>query len=119
MLNDCVNANNKKLTKYSELFKLAAELAERDVSFELKVIVLGDFKKAYLYLPAHYALGADPGDIVVQEIGTDGAGNARLEITTTLYDEVENRNIRYCVGGLNVEEVLERLLKKEAEKNAK
>ncbi len=113
MLNDCVNVHNKKAPKYAEIFKLAAELAERDVCFDLKAVALGDLKKVYLFYPDHWIRTA----LVEQGTGTKGFEDGLLQIDGLLYPEEEEKSEDGTLGWLTAGNVLERILKKEAEKN--
>lgn len=115
MLNDCISVHNRKPQKYAEIFKLAAELAERDVNFELKAVALSalKLKKVYLYYPDHYMKVAT----VAQGTGTKGNEDGLLEITGLLYREEAEKIGNGTLGWLTAENVLERILKKEAEKN--
>ena len=114
MLNDCVNVHNRKAPKYAEIFKLAAELAERDVNFELKAVALSalKLKKVYLYYPDHYMKVA----VVEQGTGTSGFEDGLLEIDGLLYPEEAEKSEDGTIGWLTAGNVLERILKKEAER---
>lgn len=120
MLNDCVTVHNKKPPKYAEIFKLAAELAERDIPFGFEHVASADLKRCYLW----HVFGQQPlmGFVprvctVVQGTGTKGFEDGLLEITGLLYPEEEAHSEDGSLGWLTAGNVLERILKKEAEKN--
>lgn len=115
-MNDSVNVNNKKTPKYTEIFKLAAELVERDVWFEFEVVATGDFKRAYLFYPEQYSSSTKPDAVVKQGTGTKGFEDGLLEITGLLYPEEAAQSEDGTLGWLTAGNVLERILKKEAEK---
>lgn len=123
MLNDCVNVHNKNRQRYAEIFKLAAELAERDILFQLDHISVGDLQKVYLC----YKVGNAHATFlerymncafVEQGTGTKGFEDGLLQIDGLLYPEEEAESEDGTLGWLTAENVLERILKKEAEKNA-
>ena len=112
MLNDSVNVNNRKAPKYAEIFKLAAELAERDIPFEFEYFTMFDLKKCYLWYP-----NAKQDHVTVTQ-GTDTKGfeDGLLEIKCLLYPEEAEQSEDGTLGWLTARNVLERILKKEAEK---
>lgn len=123
MLNDCVNVHNRNRQRYAEIFKLAEELAERDIPFQLDYITVGDFKKVYLYYQvgnAHDTFMERYMNSAFVEQGTDTKGfeDGLLQIDGLLYPEEEAQSEDGTLGWLTAGNVLERILKKEAEKNA-
>ena len=112
MLNDCVNVHNRNRQRYAEIFKLAEELAERDVEFELKVVAMDGLKKCYLYYPDRFRRIA----LIVQGTGTHGNEDGLLQIDGLMYPEEEEKSEDGTLGWLTAGNVLERILKKEAER---
>jgi len=112
MLNDSVNVHNRKAPRFAEIFKLAAELAERDIQFKLQYGTFGVHKMCMIWYWDRKQLPIT----VLQGTGTDGFEDGLLEIDGLLHNEVEDRNVGYSVGGLTAENVLKTILKKEAEK---
>lgn len=113
MLNDCVTVHNKKPPKYAEIFKLAAELAERDIPFKFEYVKCGELKQCYLW----YIDGQQLPATVAQGNATYGFEDGLLEITGLLYPEEAEKSEDGSLGWLTAGNVLERILKKEAEKN--
>ena len=122
MLNNSVNGHNKKAPRYAEIFKLAAELVKRDIPFQLDYITVGDLKKVYI----RYKVGNANATFlerymnaafVEQGTGTKGFEDGLLQIDGLLYPEEEEKSEDGTLGWLTAGNVLERILKKEAEKN--
>ena len=114
MLNDCVTVHNRKPPKYAEIFKLAAELAERDIPFKFECVASGDVKECFLlwyFDRQQRPLG------VAQGTGLNGFEDGLLEIDGLLYPEEAEKSEDGTLGWLTAGNVLERILKKEAEKN--
>lgn len=122
MLNDCISTHNKNKPRYAEIFKLAAELAERDIPFQLDYITDGDFKKVYLYYKVGNANATFlerymNSAFVEQGTETKGFEDGLLQIDGLLYPEEEAQSENGTLGWLTAGNVLERILKNEAEKN--
>ena len=111
MLNDCVNIHNKNKPRFAEIFKLAAELAERGVNFQMQAVTLDELRKVYLWYPDRWQKVA----LVVQGTGTAGADDGLLELDGLLTED-EAKTHADGLGYLTAGNVLERILKREGEK---
>lgn len=112
MLNDCVTVHNRKAPKYAEIFKLAAAMAEHGIGFQMQSVAIDELRKVYLWYPDKRQRTA----LIVQGTGTNGFEDGLLQIDGLLYPEEAAHSEDGTLGWLTAGNVLERILKKEAER---
>ena len=112
MLNDCVNVHNKNRQRYAEIFKLAAAMAENGIEFQMQSVAVDELRKVYMWYPDKWQRTA----LIVQGTGTKGAEDGLLELRDGLFYEDEGDYTDTGLGWLTADNVLERVLQKEAQK---
>ena len=112
MLNDCINIHNKNKPRYAEIFKLAAAMAEHGIEFQVQSVAIDELRKVYLWYPDKWQRTA----LIVEGTGTKGAEDGLLELRDGLFYEDECDYTETGLGWLTADNILERVLKKEAQK---